>query len=99
VTNPGPAKFGLGQVVSTLQAIRFCRMHRIDVSTLLMRHASGDWGDASSSDKNDNDAAVLNGSRILSLFAFPAGRVWVLTEAIGEDGTRASTCIMLPNDY
>jgi len=99
VTKADPAQFGLGQVVSTVQALRFCREHRIDISTLLMRHASGDWGDVSTSDRIANDAAVLDGSRILSLYSFRAGRVWVLTEAKGEDGTRASTCIMLPSDY
>jgi len=99
VTTSDPAKFGLGQVVSTLQALRFCRKHRIDISNLLMRHSAGDWGDVSTADKGANDAAVLDGSRILSLYSFPAGRVWVLTEAIGEDGARALTCIMLPSDY
>ena len=99
MTNADPAKFGLGQVVSTLQALRFCRQHRIDISTLLMRHALRDWGDVCTVDRIANDAAMFDGSRILSLYSFTAGRVWVLTEAVGEDGTRASTCIMLPSDY
>ncbi|KPF48394.1 hypothetical protein IP87_02895 [beta proteobacterium AAP121] len=89
----------MGQVVSTLQALHFCRKHRIDISTLLVRHASGDWGDITTADKCVNDAAVLDGRRILSAYSFSAGRVWVLTEATGENGVRASTCIMLPSDY
>jgi hypothetical protein len=27
-------------------------------------------------------------------------RIWVITEAVGEDGvTRSSSCILLPQDY
>jgi hypothetical protein len=95
----GPARFELGQVVGTPQAVRFCGEHHINIFDLLMRHASGDWGDLGANDTAANDAALVDGSRILSSYSFRAGTVWVLTEATGDDGHRTSTCVMLPSDY
>ena len=74
-------------------------MHNIEVFDLLRRQASGDWGDLSANDAAANSAAVTDGSRILSVYTFCAGGVWLLTEAVGDDGLRASTCVMLPADY
>lgn len=95
----GPAKFELGEVVGTPQAVRFCGEHHLDIFYLLMRHASGDWGDLTAGDKMANNAALVDGSRILSSYQFPDGKIWLLTEAMGDDGRRASTCLLLPGDY
>ena len=96
----GPAKFELGQVVGTPQALRFCSLHNIEVFDLLRRHASGDWGSLGTDDAASSDFATpAMASRILSAYTFPAGRVWLLTEAEGDEGHRASTCLMLPADY
>lgn len=99
MTRTDPAKFQLGQVVSTPQAVQFCLAQHIDIFNLLRRHASGDWGDLSLADRRANDAALIDGSRILSAYQFKAGAVWVLTEAADDHGSRASTCVMLPSDY
>ena len=99
MTFAGPAKFELGQVVSTPQAIRFCSEQHIVIFDLLLRHSHCDWGDLSSDDLMANESALVDGSRILSSYTFPAGKVWVLTEAKGDDGNRASTCLMLPSEY
>ena len=95
----GAAKFELGQVVGTPQALRFCSQHNIEVFDLLARHASGDWGNLSTDDAAANKLALTDGSRILSAYTFPAGKVWLLTDAAGEDGHRSSTCLMLPRGY
>lgn len=95
----GPVKFELGQFVGTPQALRFCSLHNIEVFDLLRRHASGDWGNLGAEDAAANNSALIDGSRILSAYTFPAGKVWLLTEAEGDDGHRASTCLMLPTDY
>jgi hypothetical protein len=43
--------------------------------------------------------SLMDGSRILSSSRLRTGvKVWVLTEAVGDDGKRASTW-MLPSDY
>jgi hypothetical protein len=26
-------------------------------------------------------------------------KIWIITEAAGDDGNRASTCILLPDEY
>ena len=95
----GSAKFALGHIVSTPAALRFCGLHHIDIFDLLAKHQRGDWGDLSRDDLMANDVALVDGSRLLSSYTFQAGKVWVLTEAKGDDGHRASTCLMLPSDY
>lgn len=94
-----PAKFSLGHVVTTPAALRFCGLNHIDIFDLLTRHSKGDWGDLEDTDKMANDVALVDGGRLLSSYKFSAGKVWVLTEAKGDDGKRASTCVLLPSDY
>jgi hypothetical protein len=58
--------------------------------------------------------ALRDGSRIMSVYrlvspeklkATPRAKrselptVWSITEAVGDDGRRASTCLLLPQDY
>jgi hypothetical protein len=51
-------------------------------------------------DRESNRRAVLNGGRIFSSDSLTStARVWVITEAKGDDGIRASTCILLPSEY
>ena len=71
------------------------------ILSAISRHQSGDWGDLDASDHAANNAALKDGSRLLSSYALHKGdKVWVLTEAVGEDGeSRASTCLLLPSDY
>jgi hypothetical protein len=92
-------KFRLGRCVATPAALRFCEEKGIDLLALLTRHASGDWGEVDPSDRGANDRSLEDGSRLLSVYRFPAGAVWVLTEAEDDEGVRNSTCVMLPDDY
>jgi hypothetical protein len=67
---------------------------------ILNRHLRGDWGLVDDEDKALNDSALIDGSRLLSAFETKAGtKLWVITEAVGDDGKRASTCILLPSEY
>jgi len=55
----------------------------------------GDWGDLSAEDKQLNDEAVQDGSRILSAYTTAKGaKVWVITEP-----DRSATTILLPDEY
>ena len=48
---------------------------------------SGDWGDLDEEDRSLNDAAVIDGSRILSAYTTRKGeRLWVITEAADDEG-------------
>ena len=74
--------------------------HGVASVTLLNRHQCGDWGDLTRHDRVANDEALVNGSRLLSAYVVKGERVWIITEAVGEDGvTRSSSCILLPQDY
>ena len=42
----------------------------------------------------------LVGSRLLSAYRTLRGeKLWIITEAVGEDGRRASSCLLLPEEY
>jgi hypothetical protein len=71
--------------------------------TYIVRHQSGDWGDACEEDKASNDESLVNGTRIISAYPIdPNGErkgwgdncIWIITEA-----DRSSTTILLPKEY
>ena len=66
----------------------------------LDRHVRGDWGTVDADDWKANEDALGDGSRLLSAYALKSGvRIWVITEAKGDDGERAATTLLLPGDY
>lgn len=93
-------KFEPGQQVATPGALRAIHQSGESLLRLMSRHLSGDWGDLDADDKTANDAALIDGSRIFSAYMLTSGeKVWVITEAVGDDGKRASTCVLLPDEY
>lgn len=94
------AKFEPGQQVATPGALRAIHQSGESLLRLMSRHLSGDWGDLDADDKTANDAALLDGSRIFSSYVLKSDeKVWIITEAVGDDGKRASTCVLLPDEY
>ena len=88
------ALFDPGRVVATPSALR---AFDVDFRTdCLMRHLKGDWGDLCEEDKEANQQALRDGSRILSAYIHPTTKekLYVITEA-----DRSSTCLLLPDDY
>ena len=93
-------KFGLGQVVATPGALEALREAGQQPSEFLGRHLAGDWGDLDDVDRLLNDEALIEGSRILSAYTTRTEtKLWVITEACDDDGRRASTCLLLPEEY
>lgn len=93
-------KFETGQIFATPDAVEALAESGQDVSFFLQMHLSGDWGNLGTEDQAANDQALLDGSRILSAYVTLRGvRIWLMTEAEGDDGKRASTCLMLPENY
>ena len=93
--------FDLGPVVSTPGALdAFERTEEIP-SDYLARHSSGDWGDLCDEDKEANNEAIQNGSRILSAYHLLDGtKIWVITDAvIDEEHHRQATTFLLPEEY
>jgi len=92
--------FQMGRVVATPGALALLEKHGIPATALLQRHVMGSWGDLGRDDRKANDDAVHNGGRIFSSYLLNRDKVWVITEATGDDSiTRASTCLLLPSEY
>ena len=91
-TTKPAADFLLGRVGATPGVLDAVSMG--ELRTLLRRHAAGDWGDCTRGDAAENDKALLNGSRLLSVYETPGGTVWLITEA-----DRSATTALLPSEY
>ncbi len=94
-TKPKP-KFSLGECVATLGALAAFEQTGENITTFLARHQSGDWGDVlDEHDMQENDISLQRGCRLLSAYHLANGTtVWIITEA-----DRASTCVLLPEEY
>lgn len=93
-------KFSLGRIVKTPGAIHALLAAGQSADEFLSRHVTGDWGDLDDEDKALNDAALIDGSRILSTYTTRTGvRIWVITEAVNEVGLRYCTTALLPEEY
>src|SRR5208283_2778239 len=92
--------FSLGQVVATPGALRALQEAKQPPSDFLSRHIAGDWGEISEEDKRLNDLALVEGSRLLSAYRTSKGtKLWIITEAVDDDGKRAATTLLLPDEY
>ena len=94
-----PPLFQLGQIVATPGALQLLDEHGVQAATLLGRHVHGDWLGMDEDDRKANVDAVKNGCRIFSSYGVASHKVWVITEAVGDDDSRGSTCILLPSEY
>jgi hypothetical protein len=87
------AVFRLGRIVVTPNAL-----HSITQGDILLgirRHQAGDWGELTDEDREANDQALVQGTRILSAYTAISGtRFWIITEA-----DRSATTVLLPKDY
>lgn len=89
------AKFNLGQLVATPGALAALEDSGQAPGEFLAGHASGDWGDLTEEDRNENNFSLLHGFRLLSSYRLRSGtKIWIITEA-----DRSSTTILLPDEY
>ena len=95
------SKFHLGQIVATPAALEVIKASGQSPEIFLDAHLEGYWGgDLCDEDRLLNDEALIDGSRILSAYRTLRGeRLWIITEAVGDDGRRASSCLLLPEEY
>lgn len=94
------SKFSPGQVVATPGALGALKAAGQQPAEFLARHLRGDWGSLDDEDRLLNDEALVDGSRILSSYVLKTGvKVWLIREAVGDDGLRASSVILLPEEY
>ena len=103
------ARFSPGQIVATPGALDLLERHHVSPQTILRRHLAGDWGALCSDDVAANEAALKNGSRLLSSYEIAPGIiVWIISDAesdVDEAGNtlvpakRLCTTILRPEDY
>lgn len=92
--------FQLGQLVATPGAIQAIEESGQTPLAFLSRHMTGDWGEVCEEDRQLNDQALNDGSRLLSAYRTLKGtKLWVITEATDDEGQRAATTILLPEEY
>lgn len=62
----------------------------------LLKYKHCDWGDCCAEDKQENDAAVINGDRIFATYIYPMDgtKIWIITEA-----DRSATTVLFPDEY
>lgn len=88
-------RFSLGQVVATPGALALLHESGENPAIFLSRHVRGDYGEVCEEDRQLNDQAIVDGSRVLSAYRTARGeRLWVITEA-----DRSSTCLLRPDEY
>jgi hypothetical protein len=88
-------KLESGKLAATPAALRAIEAAGQEPECFVEMHLSGCWGDVSRMDWKLNDAALVNGERILSSYTTLRGtQIWVITEA-----DRSVTTILLPEEY
>ena len=97
------AVFNTGQIVAT-RGVYDLERENPDfdkfVQKSLNRHVKGDWGDVDDEDKQANDQALKEETRLLSAYnddRFPkngVATIWIITEA-----DRSATTILFPDEY
>jgi hypothetical protein len=81
-------------VVATAAVAAAVPHHQI--TALLDRHASGDWGDLSEDDK----AARSGDGRLFSSYlTLEHGTLWIITNDIRGEGDGSITTLLFPEDY
>ena len=65
------------------------------VMTSITRHRSGDWGNLTDEDIQENELSLKEGYRLLSAYeAEGLPKIWIITEA-----DRSATTILFPDEY
>ena len=90
-----PRTFPLGKSLATPAALEAIDRAGQSPSDFLHRHALCDWGEVCPSDRELNDLALDEGTRVLSAYRTSKDvRIWIITEA-----DRSATTILLPEEY
>jgi hypothetical protein len=85
-------KFAIGSIVCTPGARDAITPEQM--TALIQRHVAGDWGEVPPEDAKENEFALGNTLRILSVYTVNDTKVWIITEA-----DRSVTTVLLPSEY
>jgi len=87
------AKFRIGRIMTTPNAL--AHLTQDDILHGLQRHQAGEWGDVDEHDCKANERALIDGTRLWSVYHSVLGvKFWIITEA-----DRSATTVLLPEDY
>ena len=87
------ARFPLGRIMITATARE--KLNNLDVLNALGRHVRGDWGDVDDEDWEANERALVEGTRLLSVYHTAEGvKFYIITE-----WNRSMSTLLLPEDY
>ena len=94
-------RFSTGVLLATPGAAEGFEKNGQTPLEFLHRHLAGDWGEElCEEDRQLNDQAVIDGSRLLSAYRLKDGtKLWCITEAQGDNGKREATTFLLPDEY
>jgi hypothetical protein len=95
----GIVKFQFGRLLATPDALKAIEASGKSAADFLARHAAGDWGDVDAEDAAANEAALLDGSRLLSVYHAGSVKLYIITEACDDEGRRSATTILLADEY
>lgn len=84
----------MGNIVSTLGALRLLNAHNLSPLHFLAQHQCGQWGVVPPEDAQANELALASGAQLLSVYLVGEERLWVITEA-----DRSVTTLLLPDEY
>jgi len=94
------AKFSLGRLAATPGALDALEASGQEPGFFIAKHLTGDWGKVGAEDWQLNDEALIHGDRLLSAYQTLKGvKLWIITEAADDNGHRAATTILLPEEY
>ena len=93
-------KFDCGVLLATPGASEKFQSNNQTPFEFLQRHLAGDWGDLCEEDRQANEQALVEGSRLLSAYKLADGtKIWAITEAQNDNGHREATTFLLPEEY
>ena len=92
--------FRLGQVLSTPGALEALEKAGQTPWEFVALHAAGNWGVVGAEDSEANNQSLKDGSRLLSAYVLKTSvKIWCITEAEDDNGNRAATTLLLPDEY
>jgi hypothetical protein len=87
--------FPLGQIVATRGVLALFSEHaEVTPLDLIRRHVTGDFGELCADDVQANRDAIESGARVLSAYTVGGTKCYVISDAVGDDGTRTTTVLM-----
>jgi hypothetical protein len=92
------SKFPMGQIVLTRGVYEWMTVNGNFyhfVNTSLKRHSRGDWGNLCPEDREQNELALKDSSRLFSAYEhWRLPGIWIITEA-----DRSATTVLFPDEY